>query len=139
MRTFHLEILTPENAFYIGECLSLNIPISDGMLGIMAGHTPITAAIHNGCVTYTLPDGTKAECAVSRGMLNVDKDGARLLCDYAVSPEFIDEAEEKRSIEEAMLAMREKQSHSEYIATQLTLARAFNNLKVKEHSKNPNI
>lgn len=131
MRTFHLEILTPEKPFYIGECVSLVIPISDGMLGIMAGHPPLTAAIHNGCVSYTLPDGTKTECAVSRGMLNVDANGARLLCDYAALPENIDEEEERLDIEEALNAMKEKQSHAEYITTQLTLAKAFNNLKVK--------
>lgn len=138
MKTFHLEILTPEKAFYMGECQSLMIPISDGMLGIMAGHAPLTAAIHNGCVSYTLPDGSKTECAVSRGMLTVDKNGARLLCDYAVLPEYIDEEEERHTIEEAMIAMKEKQSYAEYVTTQLTLAKAFNNLKIKERSKNVN-
>ena len=135
MKSFHLEILTPEGPFYSGECTSLVIPISDGMLGIMAGHTPLTVAIHNGCVSYTLPDGTRVECSVSRGMLNADADGARLLCDEAVLPENVDEDRERRDIEEALLALKEKQSHAEYLTTQLTLARAFNNLKNKEHSK----
>lgn len=135
-KSFHLEILTPEKAFYSGECVSLTIPISDGMLGIMAGHTPLTAAIHNGCVTYTLPDGTKTECAVSRGMVHVSESGVRLLCDYAVLPENIDEETERLNMEEAMIAMKEKQSHAEFVTTQLTLAKAFNNLKIKEKSRN---
>ncbi len=54
---FHLEILSPDRAFYVGDCLSLVIPISDGMLGIMAHHTPITAAIVDGEVTFTTPGG----------------------------------------------------------------------------------
>ena len=44
-KAFHLEILSPERTFYNGDCVSLMVPISDGMLGIMAGHTPLTAAI----------------------------------------------------------------------------------------------
>ena len=44
-KPFHLEILSPERRFYTGPCLSLVVPISDGMLGIMAGRAPLTAAI----------------------------------------------------------------------------------------------
>lgn len=134
MRTFHLEILTPEKPFYTGECVSIVIPVSDGMLGIMAGHTPLTAAIHHGCVTFTDGDGAKTECAVSRGILNFDGNGARLLCDYASLPENIDEDQERMDIEEAELALSEKQSHVDFVTSQLTLAKAFNNLKVKQHN-----
>lgn len=136
MKTFHLEILSMEKPFYSGDCVSLVIPISDGMLGIMAGHTPLTAAIDHGLVTYTLPDGTKTECAVSRGILNVDASSAKLLCDYAVSPDCIDEERERMDMEEAELALKEKQSHVDYVTTQLTLARAFNNLKIKQQKNN---
>ena len=47
-KAFHLEILSPERTFYNGDCVTLMVPISDGMLGIMAGHTPLTAAIVDG-------------------------------------------------------------------------------------------
>ena len=134
MKTFHLEILTPERPFYVGDCLSIVIPVTDGMLGIMAGHTPLTAAIHDGCVTYTLPDGRKVSCAVSRGMLRVGREGAKLLCDSAVLPENVDEEKERAEIEEAMTVLKEQQSHAEYVTAQPTLARAFNNLKVKKDS-----
>lgn len=132
MRTFHLEILTPESPFFTGECAVLRVPVSDGMLGIMAGHTPLTVAIHDGCVVFTLPDGEKRECAVSRGMLNFDGSGARLLCDYAVLPENIDEEKERRELEEAELALREKRSHEDYVVSRLTALRALNNLKIKK-------
>ena len=45
MDTFHLEILSPETPFYKGDCLSLVLPISDGMIGIMAHHPAMTAVI----------------------------------------------------------------------------------------------
>ena len=44
MKTFHLEILSPERSFYRGACVSLIVPISDGMIGIQAGRAPLTAA-----------------------------------------------------------------------------------------------
>lgn len=134
MKTFHLEIMAPEKTFYVGECVSLMIPVNDGMYGIMAGHTPITAAIHDGCVTFTKENGEKIQCAVSRGILNVDSAGARLLCDYACSPEDIDEEKERLEIQEAEIAIKEKQSHVDYVTSQLTLAKAFNNLKIKQQN-----
>ena len=70
-KPFQLEILTPERAFYRGECISVIVPVSDGMLGIMANHTPMTAAITDGEVVFTLPDGSKIPCAVTQGMIDV--------------------------------------------------------------------
>ena len=95
MRSFPLAILSPERAFFVGDCVSLVIPISDGMLGIMAGHTPLTAAIRDGEVAYTLPDGRREICAVTRGLVSVSAAGVRLLCESALAPDEIDEAAEK--------------------------------------------
>ena len=53
MTTFHLEILSPERTFYNGDCISLVVPISDGMLGVQANHTPLTAAISDGEAVFT--------------------------------------------------------------------------------------
>lgn len=138
MKTFHLEILTPEQPFFIGECLSLSVPVSDGMLGIMAGHSPLTVALHDGCVVYECPDGTNTVCAVSRGMLVFDKQGARLLCDDAALPENIDEERERRNLEEAEFALREKRSHEDYVVNRLTVIKSLNNLKIKHHNENAN-
>ena len=74
MNTFTLEILTPEKPFFTGECVSMTMPASDGMIGIMANHTPLTAAVTDGMITFTSADGEVRMCAVSRGMVNV---GAR--------------------------------------------------------------
>ena len=134
MTPFHLQILSPERPFYEGPCVSLVVPISDGMLGIQAHHTPLTAALTDGEVIYTLPDGTKHSCAVTRGMLDISRDNARILSESAVSPEEIDEETERLAMQEAMLELSEKQGKKDYMLSQLAFARAFNNLKVKQHN-----
>ncbi|MBQ6551445.1 MAG: ATP synthase F1 subunit epsilon [Lachnospiraceae bacterium] len=133
MNTFELQILTPERPFYWGPCVSLTVPISDGMLGIMAGHEPLTAAIRDGEVHFTLPDGTVRTCAVTRGLLDVSAENVRLISESALAPEEIDEELEKRALEEATIQLREKQARRDYIQAQLAFARAMNNLKVKQH------
>ncbi len=132
-KCFHLEILSPERAFYSGECVSLVVPISDGMLGIMYGRAPLTAAITDGEVVFTLPDGTRRVCAVADGMVDVSGD-VRILCESALAPEEIDAEEERRALEEARLALAERMAYKDYMLSQLAFARAFNNLRVKRRS-----
>jgi F-type H+-transporting ATPase subunit epsilon len=134
MKSFHLEILSPERNFYTGECVSLVVPISDGMLGIMAGRAPLTAAISDGEVIFTLPDGTRRVCAVADGMVDVSGGAARILCESALAPEEIDAEQERQAMEEARLALSERMAYRDYMLTQLAFARAFNNLRVKRRS-----
>ena len=134
MKRFHLEILTPERAFYIGDCQSLIVPTSDGMLGIMANHTPLTAAVFDGEVSFVKPDGERVLCAVSPGMLDVADNTVKLLCESVLLPEEIDEEKERRQAENALLQLREKQGHRDYILSQLAFANAVNNLRVKQHN-----
>lgn len=134
MTAFHLDILSPERPFYSGECVSLVVPISDGMLGIMAHHTPLTAAIMDGELIFTLPDGTRRHCAVTRGILDISGNEARILSESALSPEEIDEEAERLAMQDAMLELSEKKGREDYILSQLAFARAFNNLKVKQHN-----
>ncbi|MGN1047670.1 MAG: ATP synthase F1 subunit epsilon [Eubacteriales bacterium] len=137
MKAFHLEILSPDRPFFVGDCVSVTVPIGDGMIGIMAGHSPLIAAVVPGEVTYVLPDGESFTAAVTQGLINVSPEGARLLCDSVLRPEEIDEEAEKRDAELAMANMKRGQSYRDYKLAQLTFARAVNNLRVK-NKKNMN-
>ena len=134
MNTFPFQVLSPERQFYEGPCSSLIVPITDGMLGIQAGHTPMTAAIQDGEVVMTLPDGRRRSIAVTRGFLDVSADNVRLICESALSPDEIDEAAEQRALEEAQEQQREAQARRDYLLTQIAIAKALNNLKVKNHN-----
>lgn len=134
MNTFSLEILSPERVFYRGECVSLVIPVADGMMGIMAHHTPFSAAIFDGEVTFTTPNGETRICAVTRGMVDMQDNRLQLLCEKALRPEEIDEQAEKQAIEEAKQELEKKQSQRDFAIWQMTFQRAVNNLKVKSKS-----
>lgn len=128
MKAFHLQILCSDRPFYDGDCLSLVVPISDGMIGIMAGHYPMTAAILDGEVVMTLPEGEKRRCAVTRGILDVSADRVRLLCVSALAPEEIDERKARKEQEEAELLLREKRARRDYVQAKLAFAKAVNSL-----------
>lgn len=132
MKAFHLEILSPSKVFYSGDCQSVTVPFPDGSFGIMAGHTPLTAEIVAGEVTFTV-NGTKTVCAVSQGIVCVKRDGVRLFCESALSPDEIDEANERAEAEAARAALRCKQSRRDRLISELAFAKAENNLRVKQH------
>lgn len=132
MQSFQLKILTPERVFYSGECISLVVPITDGMLGIMANREPITASVTDGESCYTMPDGERILFSVSGGMIDVQDNEVTLLCDYALLPEEIDEEEERREAEKARSELAKKQSSRDYTLSKLMLSRAVNNLKIKQ-------
>lgn len=132
MKPFRLEILTPERAFYRGDCLSLIVPITDGMLGVMANREPITASLTNGEAYYTKPDGEKILFSISGGMIDVQDNTVTVLCEYALLPDEIDEERERREAEHARLEMKKEQSRRDYRLSQLMLSNAVNNLRVKQ-------
>ncbi len=132
MKPFRLEILTPERVFYRGECLSLVIPITDGMLGVQAHRAPITASVVSGEAQYTPPDGKAVFFSLGGGMFNMQDNVAHLLCEYALLPEEIDEEREQREAERARSELDQQQSRRDYLLSKLMLSHAVNNLKVKQ-------
>ena len=135
MKSFHLEILTPERVFYKGECVYLCVPITDGMLGIMANREPITASVTFGEAHYTAPNGEKTVFSVSGGMIDVVGNSVKLICDTALLPEEIDEDKERRTAESARSELAGKQSRRDYLLSKLTLSNAINNIKIKQKTK----
>jgi len=105
------------------------------MIGIMAHHPPMTAVISDGEVQFTLPDGTRKTCIVSRGMFDISKNDARLLCDSALEPEKKEEALRQRELYEAQLEEEEKKARRDFMTTQLSFAKALNALKQKNRNE----
>ena len=132
MNSFELEILTPERVFYRGECVSLIVPVSDGMLGVMAHCEALTASLTIGEAYYTKPDGEKILFSISGGMIDVENNTVKLLCEYALLPEEIDEELARREAEDARAELAKKQSRRDYLLSQRLLMNAVNNLKVKK-------
>ena len=80
MKSFHLEIVTPEGVRYNGDAVQLSVRAVDGSLSVLAGHIPLVTALKNGpCRVYT-EEGKAREAECSGGMLSVTRDNVKLLC-----------------------------------------------------------
>lgn len=128
MKTFSLEIVTPDRQFFAGQAESMVLPILDGQYGVEPGHEPVVTAIEPGELRYKV-DGAWHRAAVSSGFAEIMPDYAILLVAAAERPEEIDLKRAEAARERAEERLRQKESLQEYHSSKAALARALARLK----------
>lgn len=131
MNNFKLHILAAERTFYVGECQSLVVPITDGRYGVQANHRDMVAAIVPGILEFTDENGERIKANVSQGILIVKENDVSLLVDYVETDEEKEENISKRSKEDAIEAKLQKKSIQEFKSAQLWIAKENNSLRRK--------
>ncbi|MEW5984791.1 MAG: F0F1 ATP synthase subunit epsilon [Acidobacteriota bacterium] len=103
-----LEIVTPDRALVHEEVDEVQLPGSEGYLGILPGHTPLLTSLRVGQAWYR--KGTeKTYLSIAFGFAEVLPDRVRLLAQIAERADEIDltrAEEEKRRAEEQLEAAR---------------------------------
>ena len=100
--TLTLEIVTPERAIAHEEVDEVQIPGSEGYLGVLPGHTPLLTALKVGQLWYR--KGTeKFYLSIAGGFVEILPDRVRVLAQIAERAEEIDvdraEAQKRRAEE----------------------------------------
>lgn len=79
--TFHLSILTPEKSVYSGEVEYVQVPGSEGYLGVLAHHAALVTALAAGDLTVRRPGAPDETIGVSGGFFEVSNNQATVLAD----------------------------------------------------------
>ena len=78
MKTFPLNISSPDGELFRGEAEMLILRGTEGDLAVMAGHVPfVTAVVQSRCVVIT--DEERKEGTIEEGLLTVDPDQVTVL------------------------------------------------------------
>ena len=128
MNKFMLNITASSGEYYQGDCEDLVLPISDGVYGVQAGHSPVLVAIHMGMLKFTV-DGETREILVGDGIAEVTPTFVLLLVDSAERPEDIDKNRAEAARIRAEERLQHKQSMHEYYQTKIALDRAMQRLQ----------
>ena len=134
MNKFMLSITASSGEYYQGDCEDLVLPISDGVYGIQAGHSPVLVAIHMGMLKFTV-DGETREILVGDGIAEVTPTFVLLLVDSAERPEDIDKNRAEAARIRAEERLQHKQSMHEYYQTKIALDRAMQRLQTASKYK----
>ena len=99
----HLEIATAGGSVYDDMVSYVELPFSDGSVGVLKDHAPMLGAIEDGVFTARKEDGTTEFVAVDLGVANIVHNEVTLLVRTAERAENIDlpraEAAERRARE----------------------------------------
>ena len=129
-----LSIVTPEKQLVSEEVDQVNVPGTEGDLGILHDHTPVLTLLRSGQLSYE-KEGETVILVVSGGYLEVTDNRVTIL---AETGEFMHEIDRERA--EIAQADAEKRlgetdiSEEEYIETQKKLFRAIARLENSENN-----
>jgi F-type H+-transporting ATPase subunit epsilon len=79
--TFALAILTPEKTVFEGTVEYVQVPGTEGYLGVLANHAPLVTALAEGTLTMRSPGGDVKQMGVSGGFFEVSHNQATVLAD----------------------------------------------------------
>ncbi len=78
---FYLSVLTPERSVYEGKVEYVQVPGSEGYLGVLANHAALVTALAEGTLTVRAAGGAESQIQVSGGFFEVSRNQATVLAD----------------------------------------------------------
>ena len=99
-KKFHLDIITPNGTFAIGQVDYLRAPSIDGLFGVLANHIPSIIAVGAGEIKITI-EGKDEFYATSGGYADIKKENVSLVLETAEDAKSIDIKRSEESIKRA--------------------------------------
>lgn len=131
MKSFNLQILASDRAFFNERCIMAIMQAPDGEIGIMANHADIVLALEVGEIRIQKEDGTWMKAVLGKGVMQFINNRMTILTEFAELPEEIDEKRAQAAKERAEERLRQQQSILQYHQSKAALARAIARLKEK--------
>jgi F-type H+-transporting ATPase subunit epsilon len=78
---FKLSILTPEKSVFEGEVSYVEVPGTEGYLGVLAHHAALVTALAQGTLTVREAGGQESRWQVAGGFFEVSNNTATVLAD----------------------------------------------------------
>ena len=125
MKTFKLEIITPEQVIFDGPVTSIVVPATGGKLGVLANHAPLISSLEPGPMKVVAPDGTIAIYAIGGGFVEVANNQARVVADVGERADEIDEERARVAEQRARERLRERAADIDIVRAEAALARAL--------------
>ena len=132
MKTFVLEIITPEKKVFSGEVVSVTVPGTNGEFQVLFNHAPITSTLEIGMIKIVAGEGQTAELyACSGGVVEVHHNKVLILANTIEKMEQIDLGRAESSLARAKQRLAEKGMGQVDVArAELSVRRAMNRISI---------
>jgi F-type H+-transporting ATPase subunit epsilon len=133
-KTFVLDIVTPDRPIVRATVDELQLPGTDGALGILPGHAPMLASLQPGELWFR-NGAEKQYLSIEFGVAEVLPDRVTVLATIAQRPEEIDVAAAEASRKTAEQEMRQSVSLEDAERARLVLMGSIVRMRVAERAR----
>lgn len=123
-KTFNLQIISPTRIFFDGDVDMVEMKTTEGEIGVLAGHIPLTAILQPGVVRIKQADGTK-EAALHDGFVEIRKDKVTVLAESCEWPDEIDLNRAEEARERAERRIKSGKKEVDMVRAELALKKAL--------------
>lgn len=128
-RLFQLKIISPDKVFFEGEAVMVEMPTTEGMIGVYKNHIPLTVILKPGTLIVTQENDVRV-AAIHSGFVEILKDKVTILAEAIEWPEDIDINRAKRAKERAEKRLKDASDEINTAKAEAALMRAMTRLEV---------
>lgn len=121
---FKVRIITPERIFYEGEASMLEFNTTEGEIGVLKGHIPVTTVLAPGIATIH-EEGEEKKAAVHAGFAEILPDQVTLMAEIAEWPTEIDGQRAKEAEERARERLNAKDPDLDVMRAEIALKKSL--------------
>ena len=123
--SFKLNIVEPDGVFYEGEIDMLEFNTTEGEIGVLPGHIPMTVIIKPGIMTIYETGKDEKRAAIHAGFAEILQDKVTILAEVVEWPEEIDTARAEAAYERAQERIQQKDPGTDMVRAEAALLRAM--------------
>ncbi len=129
MEDYKLRIITPDRVFYEGTADMIEFNTTEGEIGVLPGHIPMTVIIKPGVLTITEKDEVK-EAALHSGFVEILPDRMTILAEVVEWPGEIDLERAEAAKRRAEERIRNHTPETDMARAETALMRAIARIQV---------
>ena len=128
-KTFNLQIISPTRIFFDGDATMVEMKTTEGEIGVLAGHIPLTAILEPGVLKIHQEDGVK-QAALHDGFVEIRKTKVTVLAESCEWPDEIDVARAEEAKNRAEKRIQSGRADVDMLRAELALKKALLRLDI---------
>lgn len=129
-QNFYLRIITPDRLFYEGEVEMVEFNTTEGEIGVLPGHIPLTVIVKPGILVISEKDGEEKEAALHAGFAEILPEGVTILAEIIEWPYEIDEQRAEEAMHRAQDRLASRTPETDIARAETALLRAMARINI---------
>lgn len=127
--TFRLQVISPARVFFDEDVTMVELRTSEGEIGVLPGHIPLTAVLQPGTLRIQQEGGNK-EAALLDGFVEIRGDKVTVLAEACEWPDEIDINRANEAKARAERRLKSGEGNVDMIRAELALKKALTRLDI---------